>query len=205
MGSAQQRRAQYAAANRAAMVQAARELFAEQGYFATTVEQIARRADVSPATVYAVTGGKAGLVGSLVQLWAEAPVLADSARRLQELDDPGDILDLLASASREVREEYGDVMKVLHATAAHESAVAAGLQRSTDRYRRTMEQIAAQLAHLGALKPGMECREATDILWFYFGYSGYFTLRDDNGWDMDRAQAWLREQCALALGVAGAT
>ena len=92
-------------------MQAARELSAEHGYFATTVEQVARRADVSPATVYAVAGGKAGLVESLVQLWAEAPILADSARRLQQLDDPQGILDLVAAASREVPEQYGDIMK----------------------------------------------------------------------------------------------
>lgn len=183
------------------MVQAARELFAEQGYFATTIEQVARRADVSPATVYAVAGGKAGLVESLVQLWAEAPILADSARRLQQLDDPQEILDLVAAASREVREQYGDIMKVLLATAAHETSVAVGLHRSTLRYRQAMEQIAQRLAHLSALAPGMDRPEAADVLWFYFGYTGYFTLTDDNGWDLDRAQAWLRNQCAHALGL----
>ncbi|MGX6608105.1 TetR/AcrR family transcriptional regulator [Micromonosporaceae bacterium Da 78-11] len=201
MGAAQQRRAMHAAANRAAMVQAARELFAEQGYFATTIEQIARRADVSPATVYAVAGGKAGLVESLVQLWAEAPILADSARRLPLLSDPQEVLDLVATASRKVREQYGDVMRVLRATAAHETTVAAGLHSSTIRYRQAMEQIADHLARLSALPPQMQRQEAVDILWFYFGYSGYFTLIDDNGWDLNRAQTWLRNQCALALGL----
>ena len=183
------------------MVQAARELFAAQGYFATTIEQVARLADVSPATVYSVAGGKAGLVESLVQLWAEAPILADSARRLQQLDHPSEILDLVATASREVREQYGDIMKVLLATAAHETSVAAGLQRSTVRYRQAMERIADRLVHLKALAPGMNPPEAADVLWFYFGYSGYFTLIDDNGWDLDRAQAWLRVECARALGL----
>jgi AcrR family transcriptional regulator len=197
MSSAQQRRAAYAAANRAAMVDAARRLFAEQGYFATTVEQIARGADVSPATVYAVAGGKAGLVESLVQLWADAPVLAESSRRLEELDDPREILHLVASASRTVREQYGDVMRVLLATAAHEKTVAAGLERSTARYRQAMVRIAERLAGLGALT--VDAAEAADVLWFYFGYSGYFTLLDDTGWDLDRAETWLRVQCERAL------
>jgi AcrR family transcriptional regulator len=202
MSSAQQRRAQVAAAHRAAMVQAARELFAEQGYFATTVEQIARRADVSPATVYAVAGGKAGLVNSLVQLWADAPILVESQLRLAELDDPQAVLQLVAEASRTVREQYGDVMRVLLATAAHESSVAAGLQRTTARYQETMQRIAGHLDGLGALPPQMQQQEAADVLWFYFGYSGYFTLTDDSGWDLDRAHRWLRDQCARALGLA---
>lgn len=201
MSSAQERRAQVAAAHRAAMVQAARELFAEQGYFATTVEQIARRADVSPATVYAVAGGKAGLVTSLVQLWADAPVLAESPIRLAELDDPRAVLQLVAEASRTVRDQYGDVMRVLLATAAHESSVAEGLQRSTARYQQAMQRIAGHLDGLGALPPEMKPQEAADVLWFYFGYSGYFTLMDDSGWDLDRAHRWLRDQCARALGL----
>jgi AcrR family transcriptional regulator len=201
MSSAQERRALLAEVNRAAMVQAARELFAEQGYFATTVEQIARRADVSPATVYAVAGGKAGLVESLVKLWADAPILAESLLRLAELDDPHAVLQLLAEASRAVREQYGDVMRVLLATAAHESRVAAGLQRSTARYQQAMQSIAGHLAGLGALPPGMQRQEAADVLWFYFGYTGYFTLMDDSGWDLDRAHVWLRNQCARALGL----
>jgi hypothetical protein len=27
------------------------------------------------------------------------------------------------------------------------------------------------------------------MLWFYFGYSSYFTLRDDNGWAYEKADA----------------
>ncbi len=201
MSSARERRARYAAANRAAIVQAARALFAENGFFATTIEQIAHRADVSPATVYATAGGKAGLVESLAQLWAQAPILSESSQRLTELDDPNEILDLLASASRVVRQDYGDIMKILLVTAAHEGGVAAGLERSTLRYRSAMNQIAERLYSLSALAPGMHPNEAADILWFYFGYSGYFTLLDDNGWDLDRAQAWLQQQCGVALGI----
>ena len=33
-----------------------------------------------------------------------------------------------------------------------------------------------------------------DSLWLYFGYAGYFVLRDDNGWDLERAQGWLHRQ-----------
>jgi AcrR family transcriptional regulator len=199
--AAQERRALYAAANRAAMVDAARALFAEQGYFPTTVEQIARRADVSPATIYSVAGGKAGLMESLVQLWADEPLLTQSSSRLQETDNAQQVMDLVASASRKVRQEYGDIMRILLVTAPHDPSVAAGLERSTDRFRHAMTRIAARLADLGSLAPGLDQDTAADILWFYFGYAGYFTLVD-SGWDLDRAQEWLRNQCASALGIA---
>jgi AcrR family transcriptional regulator len=44
------RRDEYAAATRAAIIDAARKLFSERGYFATKVEEIAEAARVAPAT-----------------------------------------------------------------------------------------------------------------------------------------------------------
>ena len=49
-------------ATRQAIVKAARQLFSERGYFATKVDDVAALARVAPATVYAVSGGKQGLV-----------------------------------------------------------------------------------------------------------------------------------------------
>lgn len=121
--------------------------------FTATVEQVARRADVSAATVYAIAGGKAGLISSLVQEWADSPVLARRAERLTELSDPMDVLRLVA-ASRQVREEHGDVMRVLLSTAAHDPAVADGLAVSTARYREAMRPTAQRLHDLGSLAGG---------------------------------------------------
>jgi len=48
--------------------------------------------------------------------------------------------------------------------------------------------IARRLADLHALCDGMDVEQAVDVLWFYFGYSGLFTLRDENGWSYERAE-----------------
>ena len=56
------RRDEYAQATRQAILDAARQLFAERGYFATKVDDIAAKARVAPATVYAVTGGKYAVI-----------------------------------------------------------------------------------------------------------------------------------------------
>jgi Bacterial regulatory proteins, tetR family len=66
------RRDDYAAATRAAIIDAARRLFAERGYFATRVEDVADLARVAPATVYAVMHGKRGRV------YADTAVLRDT-------------------------------------------------------------------------------------------------------------------------------
>ena len=63
------RRDEYAQATRQAILDSARALFAERGYFATKVDDIAAKARVAPATVYAVTGGKYGLLTELTRIW----------------------------------------------------------------------------------------------------------------------------------------
>ncbi|MEM7134999.1 MAG: TetR/AcrR family transcriptional regulator [Myxococcota bacterium] len=54
------------AARRAQLIQVAREVFAERGYEATTVEQIAERAKISKPIVYEHFGGKEGLYAVVV-------------------------------------------------------------------------------------------------------------------------------------------
>ena len=60
-------------------------------------------------------------------------------------------------------------------------------------------ELSRRLADLGALKPGVSVDDANDMLWFFFGYSGFFTLMDDNGWSADRSEEWLREMAAMAV------
>ena len=98
-----------------------------------------------------------------------------------------------------MRDEFGDIMRVLLATAPHDKPVAASLTDGTARYRRALVAIARRLADLRALRDGMDVEQAVDVLWFYFGYSGLFTLRDENGWSYERGERWLGAQANWAL------
>ncbi|GAA3777837.1 TetR/AcrR family transcriptional regulator [Micromonospora maritima] len=193
------RRAEYAAATRAAIIEAARSLFARNGYFATKIEDIAAEARVAPATVYAVTGGKQGLIRTLVDLWSQAPIVAQTLSRQETLTDPDEILRDTAATVRAMRETYGDIMRLMLTTAPHHAEVAESLRVATGRYRDAVEAVAVRLRDVGGLRAGTTVAEATDILWFYFGYSGYFTLLDDNGWTYEQAERWLVAQATAAL------
>src|SRR3954452_22373937 len=61
------RRVEQAAATRAAVLAAARELFVHNGYTATTIAQIAERARVAPDTIYTTVGRKPALLRELVE------------------------------------------------------------------------------------------------------------------------------------------
>ncbi|MCB5905916.1 TetR/AcrR family transcriptional regulator [Streptomyces pinistramenti] len=193
------RRAEYAELTRQAIIDAARRLFAERGFFGSKIDEIAELAHVAPGTVYAVGGGKQGLLRVMVEEWANSPLLKESRERLHTLQDCDEILALVASASRKVREDHGAVMRVLLSAAPHDETAAQGLRDSTERYRSSMAAIAARLEELDGLADGVDARSATDILWFYFGYNGYFTLTEDNGWTLAEAEQWLLIQCKQAL------
>ncbi|MFG1605032.1 TetR/AcrR family transcriptional regulator [Actinoplanes sp. NPDC049265] len=192
------RRAEYAAATRRAIVDAARELFATRGYFATRVDDIAARARVAPPTVYAA-GGKPALLRALMEMWVSATVIESTYRRVAELTDGTEILRVTAAGTRRVREEWADIMRVVLGTAPHDEAAAEILAAATAAYRKGMVLTADRLAAIGALRDDLTAAEAADVLWFYFGYSSYFTLTDENGWSLDRAERWLLNAAHSAL------
>ena len=83
------RRQEYAEATRQAIVDTARRLFAERGYFATKVDDIAAEARVAPATVYAVTGGKLGLLNELITTWTTDPIVEATIGHILVSPGPG--------------------------------------------------------------------------------------------------------------------
>lgn len=193
------RRQDYAEATRQAIIDAARRLFADRGYFATKVDDIAAEARVAPATVYAVTGGKQNLLNILITAWTTDPIVAQTLSRVGTSSDSAAIIREVASASRTMREAYVDVIRVMLTTAPHDAAVAEQERAATAVYREALVPIARRLVQLGDLRPGIDAAETVDLLWFYFGYSSYFTLHDDNGWSYERAERWLADQAMAAL------
>ncbi|MCW5771407.1 MAG: TetR/AcrR family transcriptional regulator [Rhodospirillaceae bacterium] len=193
------RRDEYAQATRQAILDAARKLFAERGYFATKVDDIAAEARVAPATVYATSGGKYELLKELIRIWTTDPMVAATTVHIGRVSDPVEIVRELAAGSRRMREQYADIMRVVLATAPHDQAVATELKSATSIYRTAFIPVAERLAKLGALRRGFGIAHAVDVFWFYFGYTSYFTLHDDNGWAYEKAEHWLADQACREL------
>ena len=149
--------------------------------------------------MYAVAGGKQGLLHTLVDDWTQAPEVDDAYRAIESSNTAEAVLDTVASLTRRMRRDWGDVMRIVLATAPLDSTAATNLRIATKRYRAGLRAAAVRLADFGALKSDMTVDDATDVLWFYFGYAGFFTLMDDNGWSSERAERWLREMAALSL------
>ena len=193
------RREEYAQATRQAILDAARKLFAERGYFAAKVDDIAAEARVAPATVYAVGGGKRGLLDELIRIWTTDPIVEATITHIGASSEPVQIIREVASTVRLMREEFADVMRLLLTTAPHDPDVAEQLRSATNVYRDAFVPIAQRLSDLGALRRDLDVAQAVDLLWFYFGYGSLFTLHDDNGWSYERAERWLADQASREL------
>jgi AcrR family transcriptional regulator len=193
------RRQEYAEATRRAIVSAARRLFADQGYFSTRVEDIAAEARVAPATVYSVSGGKYGLLKTLVDEWQSSPIIAVTIDELARLDDPVLLIQVLSARTRQIREEYSDIIKIVLATAPNDAAVSITLQEVIGNYRSSISSVARRLANLNALRTGADAEFATGVLWFYFGFPGLSAMHDDSGWPYDEAEKWLADEAIRAL------
>jgi AcrR family transcriptional regulator len=116
------RREEYAEATRQAILDAARRLFRKKGFFSTKVDEIAAMARVSPATVYAVAGGKQGLLRTLMDISTTAPMVAKTIDRITIMDDAKAVMAFLARRTPLMREEFGDIMRLILKTAPHDKA-----------------------------------------------------------------------------------
>jgi len=193
------RRAEYAEATRVAIATAARELFMQQGYFGTTVDDIATAARVAPATVYAVGGGKQGLLKSVIESATTAPEVGEAYSYIGTFDDPQALIRFIVQATRARFEKWSGIMRVVIATAPHDPSAAEGLELARRGLHGALSRTADRLSELGALRAGMDAGEATDVLWFYLSNAAYFSLTDDNGWSLDRAETWLADSLQPAL------
>src|SRR3954468_20829030 len=122
---------------RAAVVDAARRLFLERGYGATTVEAISAAADVPPATVYRLFSSKHGILKALLDISIvgddEDVALADRAqvRSLLATSDPREQLAAFVTIAAEVNARAAPLYRILVSAAATDPDAAALLDELT--------------------------------------------------------------------------
>ncbi|MCA2212139.1 TetR/AcrR family transcriptional regulator [Jidongwangia harbinensis] len=193
------RRAEYAEFTRTAILSAARDLFVRHGYFGTRVEDIARAARVAPATVYAVGGGKSGLLRKLIEDGTTDERQAEFDAGMAALHDPHEVIRVVVEGTGSAFATWSPLMRQVVAAAPREPAVRESMDMAHAGLRRGLARTAGRLDELGALRAGLSVDEATDVLWFHLSNAAYFTLTDDLGWPLPRATGWLRGRLTSAL------
>src|ERR1700753_1656180 len=193
------RREEYADQTRAAVIAAARRLFAENGFFQTKVEQIARLSRVSPATVYAQCGGKQGLLRSLMDGWTQAPLVTESLQESLAATDPALVMRTLSAAYLQITRQWGDVIRAVIGVAPHDDEAGAVLATAQRRHNRNLTAICHHLGDIGALRDDVDARLATRIITYYYGIDGLLRTRDVFGWSLERSNEWLLARASAAV------
>lgn len=193
------RREEYAEQTRAAVIAAARRLFAENGFFQTKVEEIAKLSRVSPATVYAQCGGKHGLLRSLMDSWTQAPMVTEAERESLAADDAALVMQILSAAYLQITQQWGDVIRVVIDVAPHDDESGAVLATAQRRHNRSLTTICRHLEDIGALRDDVSVRLASQIITYYYGIDGLLRTREVFGWSLERSNEWLLARASAAV------
>jgi AcrR family transcriptional regulator len=194
-----------AQASRAAMLEAARDLFLAHRYAGTTLPMVADAAGVSLPYVYKVFGNKAGLVKALFDVAIagddEPVAVRDRASILavREETDPRRKLALYGRHMATVGPRIMPILLVVRDAAASDSA-AAELWADLQAERLTgMAAFAGELATAGQLRDGVSRNEARDVLWAHNSLELWDLLVTQRGWSHSRFGTWLAQQLTAAL------
>jgi AcrR family transcriptional regulator len=193
------RREEYAEVTSRAVVAAARELFAEKGYSSTTVQQIARRARVSPATVYAQCGGKQGLLETLMDAWTAGALVREIIDACAAAQAGRKKLNVLAQGYLSIHETSGDIIRIVADAAASAPVAADFLNTANDRHHQALLEIAAQLRETGDLRDELSDEDVANIIFFHFRYEQFTLAAFEFGWGETRALDWIRERIETAI------
>ena len=191
-------RARQAELTRAAILDAARRLFAQQGFAATAVRPIAEEAGVAVQTIYSAFGSKQGLLLALVVTVREQTQAPEIGIRMGTSDDPQEVVRLAAHIRRRVLELCGDIVATFREGAASDPYVSAAYDEGRRRAREGIERMCGRLDALGALRPGLTRERAVDGIAALFSAEIYEELAHA-GWSPDEYEEWLAERCADAV------
>jgi len=195
------RRRQAAARTRAAILDAARELFTERGYTATPMTAIADRAGVALDTVYASVGRKPELARLLIETaisgtdHAVAAEQRDYVQAVRAATDADTKIDLYAAAVAATAPRLALVYSIIQQAAPAEPGLAALWAEIAERRAANMRRFVANLATVTQLR--LDPGEAADIVWATNAAETYQLLVGQRGWTPQRyerflADAWRR-------------
>jgi AcrR family transcriptional regulator len=188
-----------------ALLQAARELFVERGYVATTIDAIAARAAISSETVYATFRNKRSVLSALIDVSMagdDAPVPILERSWVQAMRDDADLqrrLRILARNGRLILERTASVYEVLRGASAADPQMASLLDLNKAQRFAGQRQLLRILVERGGLREGLTVKTASDIFFAIGSPETYRLLVVDRGWSADRFERWYADTLTRLL------
>jgi AcrR family transcriptional regulator len=199
------RRQAQARATRLRVIEAAKRMFTEHGYPATTIEAIAEAADTPLPTLYRQFGSKRALLAAVLDTsfgGDDEPVAfgdRPAVRAARAETDPVKMVNAFARIMREFMERSSAILHVL-ATAAQVDPDAAGLLAEIRRQRHLgQSRIVTALDAIGALDPSLDKAETADMVYTLLSPEVHWILTIERGWPADRYERWIARSLAALM------
>jgi AcrR family transcriptional regulator len=198
-------RGAHARSTREVIIAAATRLFAERGYAATSIEDIAAAAGVSRATVFTSVGGKPVLLKTAFDVAIvgdDEPVALPLRARsvaIRAEPDPRRYLALYAGMVTEIGSRLGGMHEAVRGAAGADLDARELWESHLDQRRRGAANVVADVLRKGRLRRGVDREAAADIVWLLNDPGLHHLLVTRRGWKAERFQAWLAETLARQL------
>jgi AcrR family transcriptional regulator len=199
------RRAQQSRATRRRIVEQATKLFIEQGYAATTLDQIAKAAGVAVQTLYFHFGNKATVLKEAVDVLAvgdDEPVpLLDRAwaERLRAEPDGRRALAIWMRNARAIFGRIAPIMTVVRDAAGSDAEMAAQWRTNLEQRYAAQRAVVQQLADKQALRAELTAPRAADITFALVNIEVYQLLTAERGWTPAQWERWIIETLEAAI------
>ena len=184
-------------ATKAQVVEAARELFVDQGYAATTISEIAKRSGTPEATLYRLFGSKRGVLKEVLDVAIggdDEQVEYRNRPRVQAAfaaEDPGELLDAFAHLTRQVLQRSAAIHHVLVSSADADAEAAEQLAETRRQRHSGQSRIVRALVGAGHLRDGLSPAAAADIVYAVMSPELFRILTVERGWSEARYERWL--------------
>src|SRR5258706_106365 len=158
-----------AQSTREAVIAAAAQLFVQQGYAATSIEEIAAAAGVSRATVFASVGGKATLLKTALDVAIvgdDEPIALPERPRSKAIraePDPRKYLALYAELLTEMDGRLAGIHEAVRGAAGVDPDARALWESHLAQHRLGAANVIADLTRKGGIAPGLDPESAADI------------------------------------------
>ncbi len=185
---------------RTAILESARVLFEEQGYFGAALEAVGKLAGVSRQAIYLHFASKADLLTELhLHIYETDVVPALERHPIWTAPTALEALDATIAVDAEVASKIWRIHEALVVARRHHPEVDETLRpREEERYQELV-RLGRWLKKEGELPPRTSAGTFADMLWGLGSLGTFQNLVIERGWSIDRWTRWVRNTIRAQL------
>jgi AcrR family transcriptional regulator len=188
-----------AAQTRNRILEAAIELFLNEGFDRVTIGKLAQSAGVSMPTIYAIFKSKRGVLQALIDEALSPNQFEALVEDGNHEKSPQKRLGITAKMARQIYDAERELMDILRsASVLAPEFKELEQEREKRRHERQAESVKRMIKEKSLAK-GLSLEKARDIFWALTGRDLYRMLVVERGWTSDEYEKWLAELLVKSL------